>query len=118
VPKAKSAPSPPSPAAPPAPAPQWLNWQCDACRANNRTRTRRAKQMTCPRCGHVQLGAEAKADHERRLAERERYRRSQGRKGRIRVQGDRPPAPDPPPAPPAPPTKSPPGFFDRILGYD
>jgi predicted RNA-binding Zn-ribbon protein involved in translation (DUF1610 family) len=128
VPKAKT--SPPSPPAPPAPtSPQWVNWQCDICKGNNRTRTRKGTRYTCPKCGHVQLSEEGKTEHARRLKERERWQRDKRRQpSRVRVQGDTPPAPDPPPTTPPPgrgkrpaapaPATSPPSFLDRLLGYD
>jgi hypothetical protein len=123
--------TPPAPAAPPpaptAPKPpmRYVAWTCDECGSPNRTRSRTGDRMTCPKCEHVQMGPEAKAKHEAKLA---RIRKRQAAatattpstSKRVRVRGQAPPAePATTPAapPPAPEPKRELGWFDRALGY-
>lgn len=102
---------------------RWIAWTCEECSSANRTRTRTGERMRCPRCEHLQLGPEAKAAHEAKLA-RVRTRQAAIQKPtkptskRARVRGPAPPAAAPAAPPPAPePPRRQLGLVDRFLGY-
>jgi hypothetical protein len=113
---------------------RWIAWNCDECKKANRTRTRTGSKMTCPSCGHIQLGEEAKREQAAKLARIQARQQAQSAAAArrpsakpVRVRGDPPPAPAPtveaapsgatvaPPAPVPPPAPRP--LLDRLLGY-